>query len=79
MNNARPLARSQQRTNVRSPVRRVSSTTLLERSALAAARAAGYAFTGQSILQSAKGNPRAAQFVAIAAAVLAVVQSSEAP
>lgn len=59
----RPFARSSVRTNAPSP-------SNLERCARAAAEASGYKFTGASLLTSAETNPRAAQFVTIARAVI---------
>lgn len=72
MNSVRPNARTHQRNNARSSVRPfVPNPALLERCARAAAEASGYRYTGTSLIRSASTNPRAAQFVQVAAAVLA--------
>ncbi|MBX9862424.1 MAG: hypothetical protein K2Y42_06685 [Hyphomicrobium sp.] len=63
-------------TNTSSPVRSFArSSPVLDRCARAAAKASGYEFTGNSIIASANANPRAAQFVAIAKAVIAECRS----
>jgi hypothetical protein len=46
----------------------------VERAARAVAQALGFNFAGPSIVQSARLNPRAHQFVSIARAVLETVQ-----
>jgi hypothetical protein len=68
-NPVRPSNRSGVRAFARSPV--------LERCARAAAKASGYIYTGTSITAAAKNNPRAAQFVAVAKAVLAEAEASK--
>lgn len=59
------------RPNVRSGVRAFARSSVLESCARAAAKASGYVYTGKSIITAARFNPRAAQFVAIAEAVIA--------
>lgn len=71
INAVRPFARSSVRAFV-------PQAPVLERCARAVAKASGYAFTGNSILESANHNPRAARFVTIARAVLQEAQSMEA-
>lgn len=56
----RPFARSSVRSNA----------PLLERCARAVAKASGFDYSGASIIAAARTNPRAAQFVAVAKAVL---------
>lgn len=78
MTSVRPFATTRQRNNARSPVRPFKPrTALLERGARAAAQASGYEFTGTSILTSAETNPRAAQFVAVAKAVIAACEQEK--
>lgn len=76
MNNAN--APTPERNNARSSVRPYFATTaLLERCARAVAEASGYRYTGDSLIHSADTNPHAAQFVHIAAAVLAESHAQE--